>query len=53
MEWKLFNPGVNSRLEQGAVVPSQGRIITLGRRADNSIVLSEPFASGYHAKDIC
>ena len=46
---EVIQTGVNSTLEQGAVVPIRG-IITLGRKAENTIVLTEPFVSGNHAR---
>lgn len=46
---EVIQTGVNSTLEQGAVVPIRG-IITLGRKPENTIVLTEPFVSGNHAK---
>ena len=46
---EVIQTGVNSTLEQGSVVPIRG-IITLGRKPENTIVLSEPFVSGNHAK---
>ena len=47
--YKDVKTGGNSTLEQGAVVPIRG-IITLGRKAENTIVLTEPFVSGNHAR---
>ncbi|WP_196000893.1 FHA domain-containing protein [Clostridium sp. 1001271B_151109_B4] len=46
---EVIQTGVNSVLEQGSVVPIRG-IITLGRKPENTIVLTEPFVSGNHAK---
>lgn len=46
---EIIQTGVNSTLEQGSVVPIRG-ITTLGRRPENTIVLTEPFVSGNHAK---
>ena len=46
---EVIQTGVNSTLEQGSVVPIRG-ITTLGRKPDNTIVLTEPFVSGNHAK---
>lgn len=46
---EVIQTGVNSTLEQGAVVPIRG-IITLGRKAENTIVLTEPFVSGNHSR---
>ena len=46
---EVIQTGVNSTLEQGSVVPIRG-IITLGRKPENTIVLTEPFVSGNHAR---
>lgn len=46
---EVIQTGVNSTLEQGSVVPIRG-ITTLGRKAENTIILTEPFVSGNHAK---
>ena len=46
---EVIQTGVNSTLEQGSVVPIRG-IITLGRKPENTIVLTEPCVSGNHAK---
>lgn len=46
---EVIQTGVNSTLEQGVVVPIRG-IITLGRKVENTIVLTEPFVSGNHAR---
>ena len=46
---ELIQTGVNSSLEQGSVIPIRG-VTTLGRKQENTIVLTEPFVSGNHAK---
>lgn len=46
---EVIQTGVNSTLEQGAVVPIRG-VATLGRKPENTIILTEPFVSGNHAK---
>ena len=46
---EIIQTGVNSTLENGSVVPIRG-ITTIGRRAENTIVLTVPFVSGSHAK---
>ncbi|NLM34757.1 MAG: FHA domain-containing protein [Clostridiales bacterium] len=38
-----------SNLKRGSIIPIN-RVITLGRREDNLVVLNDPYASGYHAK---
>ena len=46
---ELIQTGVNSSLEQGSVIPIRG-VTTLGRKQENTIILTEPFVSGNHAK---
>ena len=46
---EVIQTGVNSTLEQGSVVPIRG-VITLGRKTENTIILTEPFVSGNHAQ---
>ena len=46
---EVINPGASEDLEEGSVILVRTEL-TIGRREDNLIVLSEPFASGYHAK---
>ena len=46
---EVVNPGASEDLEEGSVILVRTEL-TIGRREDNLIVLSEPFASGYHAK---
>ena len=46
---EVIQTGVNSTLEQGSVVHIRG-ITTLGRKQENTIILTEPFVSGNHAK---
>jgi hypothetical protein len=36
-------------LKKGSIIPIN-RVITLGRREDNLVMLTDPYASGYHAK---
>jgi len=38
-----------SNLKNGNIVPIN-RVITLGRKEDNLVILNDPYASGYHAK---
>ena len=49
MVLRLFKLELILPLEQGSVVPIRG-IITLGRKPENTIVLTEPFVSGHHAR---
>jgi len=46
---EILNPGSSENLRKGAVIPVKG-IITIGRKADNMLVLEDPYASSYHAK---
>ena len=46
---EVVSPGSNTELEQGSVFIVR-REVTIGRKEDNMIVLSEPFVSGYHCK---
>ena len=46
---EVIETGVNSTLQAGSVIPIRG-IVSLGRKPDNTIILTEPFVSGNHAK---
>lgn len=46
---EVLNPGSNSNLRRGAVIPVR-REITVGRKNDNQLVLEDPYASGHHAR---
>ena len=46
---EIIDKGSNIDLEEGSVVLVRGEI-TIGRREDNTLVLSESFVSGNHAK---
>lgn len=46
---EIVNSGGSTDLEDGSVIIIRGDI-TIGRSDENSIVLSEPFVSGKHAK---
>ena len=48
---EVINPGASEDLEEGSVILVRTEL-TIGRREDNLIVLSEPFASGYHANGV-
>jgi pSer/pThr/pTyr-binding forkhead associated (FHA) protein len=39
----------NSNLRKGSIIPIN-RLVTLGRKEDNIVILNDPYASGYHAK---
>lgn len=46
---EILNPGSSANLRKGAMVPVKG-ILTIGRKADNVLVLDDPYASSYHAR---
>ncbi|MHC1719966.1 MAG: FHA domain-containing protein [Clostridiaceae bacterium] len=46
---EILNPGNSSGLRKGSVIPVKG-LVTIGRKADNILVLDDPYASSYHAK---
>ena len=46
---EVINPGSNAEMEKGSVFIVR-REITIGRREDNMVVLSEPFVSGHHCR---
>jgi hypothetical protein len=46
---EIVSPGTNSNLKKGGIVPIHG-VLTLGRKEDNHLILSDPYVSGYHAK---
>ncbi|MEY7999182.1 FHA domain-containing protein [Clostridium sp. Mt-5] len=46
---EVVNPGKNSNLRKGAVIPVR-REITVGRKNDNQLILEDPYASGHHAR---
>ncbi|WP_040213295.1 FHA domain-containing protein [Clostridium polynesiense] len=46
---EVLDPGENENLKKGSVVPIRG-VISLGRKEDNTIVLTDQYISGHHAK---
>lgn len=46
---EVISPGENSNLKTGAVIPVRGDL-TIGRRDDNMLVISDPYSSGHHAR---
>jgi hypothetical protein len=46
---EIISSGENSNLKAGGVIPVNGEL-TLGRRDDNLLVLTDPYVSGHHAK---
>ncbi|MBV7271600.1 FHA domain-containing protein [Clostridium thailandense] len=46
---EIIEPGNNSNLRKGGVIPIRGEI-TIGRKSENLLVLDDPYSSGYHAR---
>lgn len=46
---EVIEPGDNSNLKKGGVVPI-GNMLTVGRKEDNSLILTDRFVSGHHAR---
>ncbi|WP_368489646.1 FHA domain-containing protein [Clostridium sp. BJN0013] len=46
---EVVNPGKNSNLRKGAVIPVR-REVTIGRKNDNQLILEDPYTSGHHAR---
>lgn len=46
---EIINPGKNTNLKHGGVIPIR-HTVTLGRKEDNSLILSDDFVSGHHAR---
>lgn len=46
---EIINCGLSNELRKGSVVPIS-RELTIGRKEDNMIVLSENYVSGHHAR---
>lgn len=46
---EIINPGNNTNLRKGGVIPVQ-REITVGRKNDNLLVLDDPYVSSHHAR---
>ncbi|AWZ47643.1 hypothetical protein C3495_01750 [Clostridiaceae bacterium 14S0207] len=47
--FEVIDAGGNLNLRQGSIIPIQGQI-TIGRKQDNLLVLSDQYTSSYHAK---
>ncbi len=47
--FEVINPGVNNSLKEGSVIPITNGI-TIGRKPDNTLILSDEFVSGNHVK---
>ena len=46
---EIVDNGKNSNLKLGGVIPVNGEL-TLGRKEDNLLILTDPYVSGHHAK---
>ncbi|MBE6047701.1 MAG: FHA domain-containing protein [Clostridium sp.] len=46
---EVVNIADNSNIKNGSVIPIRG-IVTVGRKAENAVVLVDPHVSGQHAK---
>lgn len=46
---EILAAGENSGLKKGSIIPIH-RLVTLGRKEDNTVILNDPYASGHHAK---
>ncbi|MCL2320579.1 MAG: FHA domain-containing protein [Oscillospiraceae bacterium] len=47
--FEVLSPGVNNSLKEGSVIPITNGI-TIGRKPDNTLILSDEFVSGNHAR---
>ena len=47
--FEVINQGTNNSLKEGSVIPITNGI-TIGRKPDNTLILSDEFVSGNHAK---
>lgn len=46
---EIVEPGKNSGLKNGAVIPVDGQL-TIGRKNDNILILDDAYASAHHAR---
>lgn len=46
---EVVDPGENTSVRNGSILPIRG-LITVGRKQDNTVILSDQYVSGYHAK---
>ena len=46
---EIINPGKNVNLKLGGVIPIR-HSVTIGRKEDNMIILTDDFVSGHHAR---
>lgn len=46
---EIVQPGENSNLKKGGVIPIHG-VLTIGRKENNLLILSDQYVSGHHAR---
>ncbi len=46
---EVIDAGENTSMKKGSIIPIRG-VITLGRKEDNTFILSDQYVSGYHVK---
>ncbi|OPJ65112.1 FHA domain-containing protein [Clostridium oryzae] len=46
---EVMSTSEGSNVKKGSIVPIGG-VVTIGRHEDNSVILKDPYVSGYHAK---
>lgn len=46
---EVLEPGENKNLRKGSVIPIRG-VISLGRKEDNTLILTDQYVSGHHVK---
>lgn len=46
---EVIEPGGNTNLKRGSIIPLR-RYLTIGRKEDNIMVLTDGYASGHHAR---
>lgn len=46
---EVIDPGENSNLKEGGIIPVQGEL-TIGRKNTNHLILEDQFVSGNHAR---
>ena len=46
---EVVSPGENKSLKKGGIVPLNSEL-TMGRKEDNLLVLTDPYVSGHHVK---
>ena len=46
---EVIDSGDNNNLKKGGIVPIRG-VLTMGRKDDNTVILTDPYISGHHVK---